>query len=143
MSYNPLRVLLRVITTEGTEYIEKEIPDRSYIPSEVEQLYKKNDVVEVALYSFEYSKINTIKLKEAELIYRVLKNTYNRYFPMPTNTSDILLFAKNHKKKAARILSSLVQYISEVSEDKYIGDESLQSMFNYIKQHNDRLNIKL
>ena len=62
---------------------------------------------------------------------------------MPTNTSDILLFAKNHKKKATRILASLVQYISEVSEDKYIGDESLQSMFNYIRQHNDKLNIKL
>lgn len=143
MSYSPLRVLLRVITTEGTKYIEKEIPDRSHIPFEVENLYKESNVIEVALYSFEYSKINTLKLKEANLIYRVLKNTHNRYLPIPASTSDILLFAKNHKKRATRILASLVQYISQVSEDKYIGDESLQSMFNFIKQHDDKLNIKL
>lgn len=144
MSYNPLRVLLRVITTEGTEYIEKEIPDRSYIPFEVENLYKESNVIEVALYSFEYSKTNTLKTKEAHLIYRVLKNTHNRYLPMPTNTSDMIVFARTHKKRAFRILGSLVHFIQEVSEDKYTGDENIQSMFNYVKQHEDKLdNIKL
>lgn len=143
MSYNPLRVLLKVVTTEETKYLEREISDRSQIPFEVDKLYKEYNAVEVTLYSFEYSKTNTLKLKEANLIYRVLKNTHHRCFSMPENTSDMMLFARNHKKKALRVLASLVNYVSEISEDKYTGDESLQSLFNYLKQHEDKLDIKL
>lgn len=143
MSYNPLRVLLKVVTSEETKYLEKEISDRSYIPFEVESLYKESNVIAVTLYSFEYSKTNMASLKEANIIYKVLRSTHSCSSIDETSPASLLAFAKRHKRKAFKILGSLIHYLQEVTEDKYTGDESLQSMFNYIKQHNNLLNIKI